>query len=275
MERTIDPARLERVMSWSLKVGMHYENLDGNACLMEAVSYLAGETWNDRPRCVCPVIAHFVDVWEQGIRDEDRDRLMKPLMIPLLDTKSSARVEERRAFMVLDWMIRVHTPTFLDLVPSLASHAQVLRNAPEITDVAGATAMGELVRSADQATEAAEDAIIVSEENSRVWIAAWECGGDAWRFSGGDAAHDVAEKTLEVAAKAIAWEEAARAMKGAATVFAWFPALAAALAAPKDDSGDPAAFAAWDASVAALAPIVDSMLPSALDLVHRMISLRE
>ncbi|HEY0684200.1 MAG TPA: hypothetical protein VGD45_17840 [Steroidobacter sp.] len=33
--------------------------------------------------------------------------------------------------------------------------------------------------------------------------------------------------------------------------------------------------AAWDASVAALAPIVDSLLPSALDLVHRMIELRD
>ncbi len=31
----------------------------------------------------------------------------------------------------------------------------------------------------------------------------------------------------------------------------------------------------WDASVAALAPVVDSLLPSALDLVNRLIDLRD
>lgn len=272
---TIDPKRLDQVMSWSLKPGMHYENLDGNACLMEAVCYLAGETWNDRPRCVCPVLTEFVDYWEAVIRDEDRDPLLKPLMPRLVGTKSSASVELRRAYMVLDWLIRVHTATFLELVPALASHAQALRNASEITDVASATAAGELVRRAGEAAADAQDTVVVSEEASRAWIAAWECAGDAARFTAGGNTLELPEDFFGAAAGAIAWEAGWKATTNAGTVFAWPAAEAAALAAPKDESGDPAAFAAWDAAVKVLAPTVDSLLPSALDLIDRMMDVRE
>jgi len=38
--------------------------------------------------------------------------------------------------MALDWLIRVYTPAWLDLVPDLANHAEALRGLEMITSFA-------------------------------------------------------------------------------------------------------------------------------------------
>lgn len=35
-------------------------------CVMEAVAYLAGEPWSDRPECASPVIGAFLRSWNDG-----------------------------------------------------------------------------------------------------------------------------------------------------------------------------------------------------------------
>ena len=42
----------------TLKAGQH-STFDDGACLLEAVSYIAGEPFSDHPKCVCPVLATF------------------------------------------------------------------------------------------------------------------------------------------------------------------------------------------------------------------------
>lgn len=54
---TIDPTRLARIAEISLSSGSHEPpNGEFQACVMEAVAYVAGEMWADRPACACPVI---------------------------------------------------------------------------------------------------------------------------------------------------------------------------------------------------------------------------
>lgn len=55
-----------------LKHGSH-RSLEEGACVMEAVSYLAGEPWSDRPECVCPVIGQFLRSWNDSLSN-DGDR---------------------------------------------------------------------------------------------------------------------------------------------------------------------------------------------------------
>jgi hypothetical protein len=123
--------RLAQVMGWSLKHGSHSQNLDGDMCVMEAAAYIAGEPWSDHPPCTCHVITDFMIAWNDGLpNDAERDRLLKPLIPRLVGTRSTSEVQERRSYMALDWLIRVHTPAWLDLVPALHEHAKALRMLP-------------------------------------------------------------------------------------------------------------------------------------------------
>ena len=91
----------------SLESGAH-ESLERGACVMEAVAYIAGEPWSDHPVCACPVLTSFMVAWNDGLQnDAERDRLLKPLVEQLIDTRSTPAVEERRSYMALDWLIRV------------------------------------------------------------------------------------------------------------------------------------------------------------------------
>src|SRR5690606_10890017 len=151
--------RLAKVRGWSLKSGNHPANEDGALCVMEAVAYVAGEPWADHPQCACPVITDFMIAWNDGLpTDAERDRLLKPLIPRLVGSRSTRAVEERRSYLALDWLIRVHTPKWLDLVPALHDHAKALRALPEIADMAGAAAAGEKVRLAQVDADAAWDA---------------------------------------------------------------------------------------------------------------------
>ena len=224
--------RLAELDMIHLLSGNHDENDERQMCAMEAVAYVAGETWTDHPACACPVLGQFMRSWNDGLpTDEDRDRLLKPFVEQLIDTKSTPDVESKRGFLALDWLIRVHTPKWLDLVPALAEHAKALRDLEEIADIAGATAAGEKVRAAQAASSAA-------------WDAAW----DAARAAAGAAAWDAAR----AAAGAAAWDAA------------WDAAWAAA--------GDAAWAAARAAAGAKLKPTTEWLQASATDLLTRMIA---
>lgn len=106
-------------------------------CIMEAVAYMAGEPWSDAPACASPVIAAFVRTWQDDLDDADRDRLLPAAVwVPrLVGSLGNDAVEVRRAFMALDWLVRVHAPAWLDLTPSLRPHAAALRALSEVIDV--------------------------------------------------------------------------------------------------------------------------------------------
>ena len=80
MSVSIDVAKLMYVRQLDMKRGSHNPN-DIDMCVMEAVAYIAGEPWSDRPECSCPVIAAAArasnDRGNQSVRDRLRDRITR------------------------------------------------------------------------------------------------------------------------------------------------------------------------------------------------------
>ncbi len=220
----------------SLSAGGH-EHVDEGACFMEAVSYVAGEPWSDKPACACPVLGAFLRTWNDDLSDTDRDRLLRPLVLRLAGSRSTPEVEARRHWLAMDWLVRTHAPTWLRLTPALVPHADALTDLPPIVDAQ--TAAATIVAARAAARDAAVDA---------AWDAAWAAAVAAARAAAVAAAVDAA------------WDAAGAAARAAAVDAAWAAAWAAAVAAARA------------AAVDALQPTVATLQLSALDLVDRMLA---
>ncbi len=132
--------RLTELETLTLKEGAHSDSASG-FCAMEAAAYVAGEDWTDHPQCVCPVIGAFMRSWNDGLpSDADRDRLLKPLIPQILDTRSTREVEVQRSYLALDWLARVQAPAFLSLRDDLKAHAVALQHLAPLTDPASCAA---------------------------------------------------------------------------------------------------------------------------------------
>ena len=201
----VDAERLAQVQAMDLSSGGHGDMSEG-MCVMEAVSYVAGEPWTDSPACACPVIATFLRNWNDSLPDDERNDLLKDLIPRLVGTRSTAAIEQRRATMAADWLIREHTPAWLRLA-GLAAQADALSNLPEIADFAqcpGLMSTLQAVRSDaaaawDAARAAAWDAARAAA-GAAARAAAWAAAGDAARAAAraaaGDAARDAARDAL-------------------------------------------------------------------------------
>ena len=221
---------------------------------MELVSYVAGEPWSDAPQCACPVITAFMVSWNDSLPDADRTRLLKPLIPLIIGTRSTKEVEERRSYMALDWLIRVFTPKWLDMVPALHEHAKALRELDAIADMAGAAAAGVRVNAA--------------------WAAAWAAARDAAWDTAWDAAWAAARDAAWAAARDAAWAAARDAARAAARDAAWAAARDAAGDAAWAAAGDAAWAGAWAAARDVLKPTTEWLQASALVLLHQMIEVR-
>jgi hypothetical protein len=222
-----------------LKKGSHADRENG-VCAMEAAAWLAGEPHSDSPQCACPVIAAFVIAWNDALpSDAERNRLLKPLIPRLVGSRSTAKVQETRSYLALDWLVRVQTPAWLDLVETLKPHAAALRALAAIQDRKSAKAAGHTVTAARSAASAARAAA-----GDAAWAAARAAAGDAAWAAAGDAA----------------WAAA------------WAAAMAAAMAAAGAAAGDAARAAAGAAAGAALKPTVEQLQASALDLIEKMLA---
>ena len=163
----------------SLARGSHTP--DGIMCVMEAAAYIAGEKWSDAPACVCPSIRDFMVGWNDGLpNDAERDRLLKPLLPFVINTRSTAKIETRRRWMAFDWLVHEHAAAWMDLTPSLVEHAKVLRGLPEINE--------ETIDSIMPILRAARDA------SAAAWAAAWAAAGDAAWAAAGDALKPTTER---------------------------------------------------------------------------------
>ncbi|MGE0349842.1 hypothetical protein, partial [Hydrogenophaga sp.] len=170
----IDTQRLERIQQFPLRSGSHVPNEDINACVMEAVAYVAGEEWSDAPQCACPVITAFMVSWNDGLpTDADRDRLLKPLIPLIVGTRSTPDVEMRRSTMAADWLIRTYTPAWLRLA-KLDKQAALLETLPEITDFLQCPSLMPALEAVRTDAAAAGDAAGVA-----AWDAAWSAAVDA------------------------------------------------------------------------------------------------
>ena len=62
---------------------------DKGACWMSAISWYAGENWNDMPDCVCPIIWHVCVCANDLMRsDEEREREIGPVIFDVVGTRN-------------------------------------------------------------------------------------------------------------------------------------------------------------------------------------------
>ena len=181
---TINTERLAQVTT--LKSGSHRPNNDADFCVMEAVAYVAGEPWSDHPGCTCPAITAFMVSWNDGLpNDDERARLLLPLIPALVGTRGTTALETRRANMAADWYIRIQTPAWLRLA-GLTTQAATLEAFPEITDFAKVPALKPTL-DAIRKDAAAAWAAAWAVAGAAVWDAAGAAAGDAARAAAGDA----------------------------------------------------------------------------------------
>ena len=260
---TIIEERLAMLDTIRLAAGGHDAD-DGRMCVMEAAAWVAGEEWADHPACVSAVIGAFMRRWNDDLDDEGRQRL-KAFVPRVIGTAGDGQ-DDVRGWLAADWLVRVHTPAWLDLA-GLASAAAALRALPDLRGSGSVkTAQPALDDARKQARAAARDA---------AWDATWDAAWDAARAAAGAAAAAAARAAAWDAAGDAAGDAAWAAAGDAAWAAAWDAAGDAAGAAAGDAARDAAAAAAWDAAGDALTPTVAELQASALILLDRMIDVEQ
>jgi len=153
---------------------------DGEACVMELVSYIAREPWSDHPACVSPVLGAFLRSWNDSLDDETRQKL-KPYAQRVIGTSGDGK-DEQRAWMAVDWLARTQLPVWLDLA-GLSEHAAATRAVIAISDTASANAAQPTLNAARDAARDAAWAAAWDAAWAAAWAAAWTAAGDAFRPS--------------------------------------------------------------------------------------------
>ena len=138
MSAAIDPHRLAVINGRLLRFGQHITARAGT-CATEAVAYIAGEPHSMTPSTMCPMLTRFVQYLDDGQRThQERTRILRPLLPRLVGTRSTTEVEQARARLCLDWLVRTYTPAMLalagrnDSVAGMAVHA--LRDTTSFSD---------------------------------------------------------------------------------------------------------------------------------------------
>ena len=151
---TIVEERLALLDSLHLGRGSHSSFEDG-VCVMEAVAWVAGEPHSDHPKCASKLITAFMVSWNDSLRsDEERDRLVRPLVPLLVGTRTTAKDETTRAWLATDWLVREQAPAWLRLA-GLVEHAHALENLAALTGRKQAVVAQPSIAAADSAAYAA------------------------------------------------------------------------------------------------------------------------
>ena len=183
-----------------LKAGGH-RSIGEGACLLEAVSYIAGEPWSDHPQCVSPVIGAFGRAWNDGMRTDEERASLKPYIPRLIGTAGDAEADERRAWLATDWLVRVCTPVWLRLA-KLDEHADKLADLQPIANAAyAASVQGEIAAARAAARDAARAA---------AWDAAGAAAGAALEptvIALQASAHDLFDRLIKAEAPPERWPE--------------------------------------------------------------------
>lgn len=203
----------------------------------------------DSPEYASPVIAAFRRTWNDGLPDNERQRLATYIG-RIAGSCGTDEQETIRSWMALDWLVRTNLPAWLHLA-GLDEHADALTRLDPITDA-------QTLNAAMPAITAASDA---------AGDTAWTAARAAVRATAGDAARaaraaagDAAGDAARVAARK-ARDAASDAARVAARDAVW-TARAAAKAT---------AWTAGDTAKDALAPTRDELIESAHDLLDRML----
>ncbi|HEY1956021.1 MAG TPA: hypothetical protein VGH28_10415 [Polyangiaceae bacterium] len=204
-------------------------------CVMEAIAVLANEAWNDHPKCVCESFGFLRRVNDRVSDDALRTRMLKPIMLTIIGTKSTKAVERVRRFMLLDWAIREDVPR-IARAAGLNEEASRLEALGVIRDDASLQAATKELASMRASAWSRWDA------RRAEWLATWRA---AMKKTPPDAIADaladaLADASADASADAIA--DAIAAASAAASADASADALADAIA---DASADASADAIW------------------------------
>lgn len=133
---TTEPTTPEKpdLSSIVLKHGSHTRRESG-MCIMEAVAYFAGLPHSDEPECTDRVLTRVCirlnDRWDEAARQK-----LLPLIPILVGTRGSLELSRRRAFFIVDRVIRSTLPSFLRELPGKprADLADQFEGLPPIVD---------------------------------------------------------------------------------------------------------------------------------------------
>lgn len=245
--------------------------------ILEAVSVISpNEKFGDSPRTVSPVISAFLKDWNDALDDEPRQELKK--FIPkIAGSILTEDVEEHRAWLATDWLVRVQAPAWL-AAAGLKEFADALGEQDPVVLPDQARAVQTLL------DEAAAYANVGARDLSREWGEAgekawaqvgpksWEAAGNGVKMAvrrattiGQKAAMAAAGVGLRYAARDAAVEVSCDAAWDAAFIIAWRAALP--LGAFK--SGEASAAAAD-----ALAPIAEDLQQKQFELLDTLVNTR-
>ncbi|HWF25217.1 MAG TPA: hypothetical protein VG275_07210 [Solirubrobacteraceae bacterium] len=226
-----------------------HDAASGMYCFTEAVAYAAGEPHSSSPKCLSPVIRRFGMALNDRL-DDDRRQLLRPFALRALGTAGDGRDEERRE-MCTQWLLE-HLPDLFDRagLPDTATKLRAIEG-----DLAVENVRRVLLDARDDAWAARSRALDLVRARVR----------DELRKQGltdRPAEAAVAEAAVAAVAEAVAVAEAAA-------------EAVAAEAVPYSERWwqiRDAVYLAVRAKVREiLAPTLDELLPSALDLLDRML----
>lgn len=176
------PERVAQLAELTIDHGSH-SSFDAGHCSTEVVAYLAGEPHTDHPECLSPVLGAFIRTWNDDLDDEGRQKL-KSFLPRVIGTAGDGR-DEARAWLATDWLVRVHTPAWLELA-GVTESAAALRALPPFASPRVARANQSTVEAA--ARDAARAA---------VGPAAWAAAEAAARVAAGTAAEAALDPTKQ------------------------------------------------------------------------------
>lgn len=118
-----------------LSKGAHKSPEQG-VCLMEVVSYVAGEAFSDHPKCACPYMSWFLRRWNDDLDDEGR-QMLKQFVPLLVNSNLGTKVANRRMDMAEDWFYTVYLASWLELAGQhdAAEHVHELRNKSDWVEI--------------------------------------------------------------------------------------------------------------------------------------------
>jgi hypothetical protein len=245
--------------------------------VLEAVSALSpSEKFGDSPTSVSPVISAFLKEWNDDLEDEPRQRL-KEFIPRITGSILTEDVEEFRAWLATDWLVRVQAPVWLEAA-GLDEFAEALREQDAVVFPDQARNVQTLL------DEAAAYANVGAKDMSRDW---GEKGEEAWA--------QVGPKSWEAAGNGVkmAVRRATSSCQKAATAAAGYglryAARDAAVEVACDTAWDAAFIVAWKAALPvggfktgeasaaaaeALSPIAEALEDMQFELLDALINTR-
>jgi hypothetical protein len=250
---------------YTLAYGTHSTPEDGR-CAMEWVSHLAGEPHSDAPTCVSPVLRAICITLNDGLPDAPRQRL-RPYLARTIGTAGDG-LDEARAWMAMDWLVRTYTPRWLRLAGLHTEADRLAGGAAVIDDASLQSSLGTLTDARQAARAARSDAFAAEGRGGRGPVSSWAAQVTTGR-TGRDAAWACAGAAVWAAARLAIGAQAGDLARASARVTAGDAAAVAVRRLRDDDVCGRLSSA--DMLRTALGPTLAQLADSALALLDRML----